>query len=85
MQTTMTSREFNQDRSRLKRAARKGPVFITDRGEPALVVMSIEEYRRITEKKKTIGELLSMPGIEKIELDLPARTISSRRPFDYDD
>lgn len=33
--TTMTSREFNQDTSRAKRAAESGPVFITDRGPPA--------------------------------------------------
>lgn len=32
--TTMTSREFNQDTSRAKRAAESGPVFITDRGPP---------------------------------------------------
>ncbi len=33
--TTMTSREFNQDTSRAKKAAARGPVFITDRGWPA--------------------------------------------------
>jgi hypothetical protein len=29
--TTLTSREFNQDTSRAKKASRLGPVFITDR------------------------------------------------------
>ena len=29
--TKLSSREFNQDTSRAKRAAKKGPVFITDR------------------------------------------------------
>ncbi len=33
--TTMTSREFSQDASGAKKAARQGPVFITDRGRPA--------------------------------------------------
>ena len=35
--TTLTSRELNHDLGRAKRAARTGPVFITDRGKPAHV------------------------------------------------
>jgi prevent-host-death family protein len=46
--TTLSSREFNQDTSRAKKAAAEGPVFITDRGKPAHVLLSIEEYQRIT-------------------------------------
>lgn len=46
--TTLSSREFNQDASRAKKATAKGPVFITDRGRPAHVLLSIEEYRRLT-------------------------------------
>jgi prevent-host-death family protein len=48
--TTLSSREFNQDAAKAKRAARKGPVFITDRGRPAHVLLSIEEYQQITNK-----------------------------------
>jgi len=33
--TKLSSREFNQDTSRAKRAAKRGPVFITDRGRPS--------------------------------------------------
>ena len=36
---TLSSREFNQDVSRAKRAANEGPVIITDRGTPAYVLM----------------------------------------------
>ena len=46
--TTLTSRELNQDVGRAKRAAQSGPVFITDRGRPAHVLMTIAEYRRLT-------------------------------------
>ena len=42
--TTLSSRELNQDVGRAKRAARLGPVFITDRGRPAHVLLSIEDY-----------------------------------------
>ena len=47
MTVTMSSREFNQDTSRAKKAASKGPVFITDRGRPAHVLLTIEDYRRL--------------------------------------
>ena len=49
--TTFTSREFNQNTAGAKRAAEKGPVFITDRGKPAYVLMSIQEYRKLDEEK----------------------------------
>ena len=77
--TTLSSREFNQDASRAKKATAKGPVFITDRGEPAHVLLTMEEYRRITSQGKNILELLAMPpGAEDVELEIPARRISSR-------
>lgn len=69
--TTLSSRELNQDVSRAKKAARNGPVFITDRGKPAHVLLSIEEYQRLTGKHRNIVEALSMPGIADIEIELP--------------
>lgn len=45
--TTISARDFNHDVSAAKRAADAGPVVITDRGEPAYVLLSIEEYRRL--------------------------------------
>ena len=72
--TTLSSREFNQDTSRAKKAASEGPVFITDRGKPAHVLLSIEEYQRITGKRRSIVDALSMPGLEDIELEIPPRT-----------
>jgi prevent-host-death family protein len=56
---TLSSREFNQDTAGAKKAAKRGPVFITDRGRPAHVLLSIEEYRRITGKQKTLLEALA--------------------------
>ena len=69
--TTLTSREFNQHTSEAKKAASKKPVFIADRGRPAHVLMSIEEYRRLTAGKPKIADLLAMPGIEDVELEVP--------------
>ena len=69
--TTFSSREFNQHASDAKRAANNGPVFITDRGRPAHVLLSIEEYHRITGSNQKIADLLAMPGIEDFEFEIP--------------
>ncbi|MEB3331011.1 MAG: type II toxin-antitoxin system prevent-host-death family antitoxin [Synechococcaceae cyanobacterium] len=53
-----------------KRAANQGPVFITDRGRPAHVLLSIEEYRRLLGDRGRIAELLAFPGAEDVELPL---------------
>ena len=68
--TTLSSRELNQDVSRAKKAAKSGPVFITDRGKPAHVLLSIEQYQRLTGTRQKIADLLAMPGIEDIELEI---------------
>ncbi|HQT90130.1 MAG TPA: type II toxin-antitoxin system Phd/YefM family antitoxin [Acidiphilium sp.] len=79
--TTLSSREFNQDTSRAKKAASTGPVFITDRGRPAHVLLSIEEYQRITVGHRKIADALAMPGLADIEFD-PPRVSIGLRPAD---
>jgi prevent-host-death family protein len=69
--TTLSSREFNQDTSRAKKAASNGPVFITDRGKPAHVLLSMEEYQRLSGHRRNIVDALSMPGLAEIEFDPP--------------
>ena len=80
--TTLSSREFNQDTSRAKKAASAGPVFITDRGRPAHVLLSIEEYQRITGGHRKIADALAMPGLADIEFD-PPRVNIGIRPADF--
>ena len=65
--STLTSREFNHDTDRAMKEALNGPVFIADRGKPSHVLLSYEEYKAMTKKTKTIGEMLSMDGVEDIE------------------
>ena len=75
--TTLSSREFNQGASEAKRAANNGPVFITDRGRPAHVLMSFEDYQRLTKQRRNIADALAMPGIADIEFEPPRATIQS--------
>lgn len=81
--TTLSSRELNQDVTKAKKAAQDGPVFITDRGKPAHVLLRIEEYLRLVGKKRSIVDALSMPGLSDIELDVP-RSRSLPRPAGFE-
>lgn len=65
--TTVSSRRFNQDVSGAKRAAYHGPVFITDRGHPAHVLLTIQQYQKLTDKKESIVDLLAMTETEEID------------------
>jgi prevent-host-death family protein len=71
--TTFSSREFNQAASEAKRAANEGPVFITDRGKPAHVLMSMAHYQHLSGSRQKIADLLAMPGTEDLELEIPRR------------
>ncbi len=80
--TTLSSREFNQGASEAKRAANSGPVFITDRGRPAHVLMRFEDYQRLTGQRRNIADALAMPGIADIEFE-PPRVAIEPRPVDF--
>lgn len=65
----ISAREFNQDVSAAKREATVGPVVITDRGEPAFVLLSIEDYRRLGESGTDIVDRLSMDDDVDIDFE----------------
>lgn len=76
--TTVSSRDFNQDTSGAKRAAEKGPVFITDRGKPAHVLLSIEDYQRLIGQQTNIVDLLGMSDGEDIDFNPPKLNLTLR-------
>ncbi len=80
--TRLTSREFNQDAGRAKRAAAEGPVFITDRGKPAHVLLTFEDYRRLAGQGRKIADILAMPEGEDVEFEAPRIDIGMR-PTDF--
>lgn len=78
--TTMTSREFNQATSRAKLAADTGPLVVTDRGEPAYVLLTYADYTQMrSPPKRLTGEALADPNYDPAEPDfaqlLPERTV----------
>ena len=80
--STFSSRHFNQAVSEAKKAAMQGPVFITDRGRPAHVLMSMEHYQSLTSNQATIADLLFMPAMQGLNLDIP-RIDELARPADF--
>ncbi len=80
--TTVSSREFNQDVGKAKRAASKGPVFITDRGHAAHVLLAIDEYEKIAGTQVSIVELLAMPETADIDFEPPRLDKDLYRPAD---
>jgi prevent-host-death family protein len=69
--TTLSGRAFNQDASRAMKAAKHGPVFITDRGRPAHVLLTIEDYQKLAGAQATIVDMLAVSGVADIEFDPP--------------
>ncbi|HYD79202.1 MAG TPA: type II toxin-antitoxin system prevent-host-death family antitoxin [Paucimonas sp.] len=68
---TFTSRQFNHSTSEAKKASLTGPVFITDRGKPSHVLLSIEEYRRLTGGVLTLAEALAQRDAPDFEFEAP--------------
>jgi hypothetical protein len=81
---TLTSREFNQDVARAKRAASEGPVIITDRGRPAYVLMRHETYQRLAGRGPGIRASLSYPESEEVAFEPPRLGGDPLRPADLE-
>lgn len=81
--TTISSRDFNQDVGKAKRASNIGPVIITDRGQPAHVLITMEEYKKLTGKKESIVELLAMPEAAGIDFE-PPKAEQLSKPIEFD-
>ena len=71
MATQISSREFNQDTNGAKKAAENGPVFITDRGRPAHVLLTFESYEELLGTRHVIDRLAEPAGVEDIESVAP--------------
>lgn len=74
--TTMSSRTFNQDVSSAKRSADTEPLVITDRGRPAYVLLTIDDYRDLTGDNEDLLDRLSMNDEDADEIDFDPAPVS---------
>ena len=80
--TTISSREFNQDAGGAKRAAEKGPVIITDRGRPSHVLLSFEDYRKLTGDGRSLLDIVAQDVDDDIDFDPPRMGDQIFKPVD---
>ncbi len=61
-----------------------GPVFITHRGRPSHVLLSMSDYERLSGSGKTIVDLLAMDSAADIEFEPPRLGDVVHRPAALD-
>lgn len=71
MATQISSRDFNRDTSGAKKAAESGPVYITDRGRPAHVLLTFDAYEELIGRNRVLDLLGEPRGVEDIEFSTP--------------
>ena len=76
--TTLSSREFQQNANRAQKAARRGPVVITNRGRPVQVLLSYDDYVRMAGEGRSLVDSLAMSGLSGIRLTFPRRPAAAR-------
>jgi hypothetical protein len=60
--TTLSSREFNQDASRAKKAAKRGPVFITNQQENILDLLAMPDAAEVEFEPPRLSGNLHRPA-----------------------
>jgi prevent-host-death family protein len=83
MATEMSSREFNQDTGKAKKDAERGPVYITDRGRPAHVLLTYAAFEELVGPTRVLDRLAEPAGIEDVEFTV-SRSDGRPRPADFD-
>jgi len=78
------SEGFNQDIARAKRAAEKGPVIITDRGRPAFVLQSYENWRRQSDTQPGVSLLDALTDADSANIEFEPAQLADllARPVD---
>lgn len=69
--TTLSSHEFDEDRSRAMRAAQNGPFFVTDHRRPTHVALTMQEHQHLTGGQMTLIEALAHPDAADFDFDPP--------------
>lgn len=83
MPATFTSRDFNRDPGSIKRAALAGPVFITDRNKPSLVVLTIKDYERLAGRGTSLLDVLMPDEDQDFDFE-PPKAHMAARPAELD-
>ena len=79
--TTLSSQQFEFQAA--AQAANEGPVFISEQGHNAYVLLNFPDYQRLIREHRNMAELLSVPDMAaSIEFD-PPRSKETSRAADF--
>ena len=83
--TTVSARDFARDLASAKKAAKSGPVIVTDRGRPAYALLKIEDYYKLTGTPWTslLAAKDAIPGGD-FTVEPPRLTGNDLKPADLD-
>lgn len=81
----ISTREFAAEPLKVKRLAQDGPVVVTNRGRPELVILRYERWRSLVpqEVSEDLAEALGDEAAAEVEFD-PPRAELDPRPADLD-
>ena len=81
----ISTREFAAEPLKVKRLAQDGPVVVTNRGRPELVILRYERWRALVpqEVPEDLAEALGDEAAAEVEFD-PPRAELDPRPADLD-
>lgn len=57
--TSLPGKEFGPIFSQAAKAAKDGPLFVTEQGETAFVLLNFQDYRRLIREHRSMAELLA--------------------------
>ena len=82
--TTLSSRDFARDLANAKKAAKTGPVIVTDRGRPTFALLKIEDYYSLTgAKPQSLLDVMDAIPSGSFEFVPPKLTGNSLLPADF--
>ena len=81
----ISTREFAAEPLKVKRLAQDGPVVVTNRGRPELVILRYERWRALVpqEVPEDLAEALGDEAAAEVDFD-PPRAELDPRPADLD-
>lgn len=81
--TTLSCKEFSQNFSSAAKAANDGPLFVTEQGETAFVLLNFTDYQRLIREHRNMAKLLSVPDVAaSVDFD-PPRSQETARAADF--
>ena len=78
METWQLQEAKNRFSEVVNKALRDGPQVVTRHGKKAVVIMSVEQYRRLMRPKTSIVDFFQKSPLKHVDLDLTRKKDSAR-------